>query len=588
MKVNINNISVKNFLSIGQKWLKIDFRKGLFRVTGENLDTDSRNGVGKSSIFIDAIMFGLFGKPVRKISLADIPNTINNGRGCEVKISFSVGATEYTIHRGIKPSFLKLLKDGEEVEQDSAKKFTQKKIDDIICSDFNTFSHLLIMSNSYSTPFLDLDSTKKRGILEDILGVSIFGKMNDILKKDNVSLNSDYKIAGKEYEYSNSSLVSLKDSIKELLGKSKSFKKNKKERINELTETITLVEEKIEKCKQAVMEGTDLEETISNNNEVLAKLKDEVLELSVNNQVLTKEIKSRKKILKELDDKPICPVCNTETNTDHIKKHINELKETIKVDKLKIDENEKKDSELEKDIDEIDSALTELDTKVRLAEKNDVKLSGLNDKIQDLNDRLVKVEDEKNNFDELIDKDDLKNKTNEVKRIKANLLELTKKRDYAEYIKKLLSDNGIKNYIIKKILTFWNKKVNFYLKELNSDFSILFDENLDAVIKSRNRDPLQYHSFSGGEKARIDVAILCSVLDLSKLQNSVDLNLMVIDELLDSALDAGGREDVLRLLRQKSLEEDASIYVISHATDLPTELFDKEITLYKKNGFTYI
>jgi DNA repair exonuclease SbcCD ATPase subunit len=188
----------------------------------------------------------------------------------------------------------------------------------------------------------------------------------------------------------------------------------------------------------------------------------------------------------------------------------------------------------------------------------------------------------------MINKDELKKRKTEVTEIKNKLVELTNEKDYSEYIKQLLSDNGIKNYIIKKILTFWNKKVNFYLKELNSDFSILFDHNLDAIMKSRNKDPLPYHSFSGGEKARIDVAILCSVLDLSKLQNSMDLNLMVIDELLDSALDSGGREDVLRLLRQKTLEEGSSIYVISHATDLPTELFDKEITLFKKNGFTFV
>jgi DNA repair exonuclease SbcCD ATPase subunit len=588
MKVNIKNISVKNFLSIGQKWLEIDFREGLFRVTGENKDTDSRNGVGKSTIFIDAIMFGLFGKPVRKISLGDIPNTINNSKGCEVKIGVQVGDTDYEIQRGIKPNFLRLLKNGEEVEQDSAKKFTQKKIDDIICSDFNTFSHLLIMSNSYSTPFLDLDSGKKRGILEDILGVSVFGRMNEVLKKDNVTLNSDWKIANKEYEFSNSSLSSLKNNIKELLEKSKSFKEDKKDRVDNLKETIDAVEVKIESCKQIVTEGTGLQEKIDEVTEGCGKLEEKRNTLSVDSQVLTKEVKSSKKVLKELADKPICPVCNTETDSDHIQEHIKSLNETIEGNTKKINSNDGKGEKLESELESLNATLSDYNAKIKLAEKNDVKLSALNDKIGDLQERLGKVQNEKNNFDELIDKDDLKKKTAEVKQIKENLTELTKKRDYAEYIKQLLSDNGIKNYIIKKILAFWNKKVNFYLKELNSDFSILFDENLDAVIKSRNRDPLQYHSFSGGEKARIDVAILCSVLDLSKLQNSIDLNLMVIDELLDSALDAGGREDVLRLLRQKSLEENASIYVISHATDLPTELFDKEITLYKKNGFTYI
>lgn len=587
MKLDIKGISIKNFLSVGQKWLDVDFRQGLFRVTGENQDTGSRNGVGKSTIFIDAVMFGLFGKPVRDINLPDIPNTINNGKGCEVKIKFSIGNDEYMIHRGINPGFLLLHKNGTELGQDSAKKFTQKKIDEIIGSSFKTFSHLLIMSNSYSTPFLDLDTNSKRAILEDILGVSIFGKMNDQLTKETKDLNTEYKMVSKEYDILSSNLKSMKANIKKLLSKSKAFKEDKETKINSLNEKIELVENEIKKCEKS-KDIVKVNESIDKLVEKRNKLSEEKESISVNVKVLEKEIKTANKTLKELGKNPTCPVCGTETNSDHVQKHVAELNSTIDDNTKSVEDAEEKELKLQTESNELTEKITELRNEVINIEKNSVKLSSLNEKMETLKERLENAENQTNNFEEMIDKEELRNKTNEVAETKEKLVEYTREKTYSDYIKKLLSDNGVKNYIIKKILSFWNKKVNFYLKELNSDFSIIFDENLDAVIKSRNRDPLQYHSFSGGEKARIDVAILCSVLDLSKLQNSIDLNLMVIDELLDSALDSGGREDVLRLLRNKALNNNASIYVISHATDLPIELFDKEITLYKKNGFTSI
>jgi len=178
MKVIIKKLHLKNFFSFGNKWSTIPFEQGLYRVQGENLDNNTRNGAGKSVGYCDGLMFGLFGKPLRKINLPDIPNTINGKKGCEVKLELSIEGKEYMIYRGIAPGFLKLYenytagdedkKNNDSETQDSAKKFTQKKIDDLIGSNYNTFSHLLVMSNSYSAPFLDLKSDKKREIIEKL------------------------------------------------------------------------------------------------------------------------------------------------------------------------------------------------------------------------------------------------------------------------------------------------------------------------------------------------------------------------------------------------------------------------------------
>jgi DNA repair exonuclease SbcCD ATPase subunit len=195
---------------------------------------------------------------------------------------------------------------------------------------------------------------------------------------------------------------------------------------------------------------------------------------------------------------------------------------------------------------------------------------------------------ESNTLNELIDVDKESNKLDEYTTISTQLKSLHYKFNNLSFMRKILSDDGIKNYIIKKVIKYWNMKVNSYLSEMNVNFSIQFDENLDSVLKSRNRNCYSYHNFSGGERSRIDVAILLSMLDLSRLQNNIDLNLMVIDELFDSAIDTNGREEILNLFKNKSVSENKSIYVISHSSDLPTELFDKEITIYKKNGFTYV
>ena len=192
MKITIQEVSLRNFFSVGNKWLSLQFDKGLFQVTGHNLDTNTRNGVGKSITICDSLMFAFFGKPVRKINLTDIPNTINGKKACEVKLKFLVEDKPYMIHRGLKPGFLILYenyKEGDEKlskneneKQDCLQKLTQKRIHELINANFNTFSHVLIMSNSYTSSFLDLEKAKKREIIEDILGISIFGKMCDVAK----------------------------------------------------------------------------------------------------------------------------------------------------------------------------------------------------------------------------------------------------------------------------------------------------------------------------------------------------------------------------------------------------------------------
>jgi DNA repair exonuclease SbcCD ATPase subunit len=596
MKVTIQKVSMKNFLSVGNKWLTVDFREGLYRVMGDNLDNNTKNGVGKSSVFIDSLMFGLFGKPVRKINLPDLPNTINGGKACEVKLWFSIETKEFLIHRGIKPGFLKLyenykegdedLKNNKDEIEDSAKKFTQKKIDELICSNFNTLSHLLIMSNTYTSPFLDLDTKKKREIIEDILGVSVFGSMANKAKEESLSLKSELKVSEKEYEMGKSSCESMEESIIKLKEKSDEFDENKKKKLDKIKGRLKEINGDIKGIETKVEDESGIKKKIDLLNTHLEanKSKDDELYLSKNlNKALSK---SSKVTLNQLKDKPTCPICNTETSSDHIKEHIDELESGLATCISNIKSCDEKREVLEEKANKIEEKISSLENKLEKAKNQVREIEDLKKEKSRIKEDVISIKGEKNNFLELINEEELEEKKEDIRKLEIQLEDLGTQRKYYEYVRKLLSDDGIKNYIIKKVLKFWNTKVNFYLNELNAEFSIYFDELLNATIKSRNRDPLSYHSFSGGEKARIDVAILLSVIDISKIQNSIDLNVMVIDELLDGGLDDNGREDVLNLFKLMTQKQGKSIYVISHNSNLPLDLFDKEINLTKKNGFT--
>jgi DNA repair exonuclease SbcCD ATPase subunit len=596
MKINIKEISIKNFLSVGNKWITIDFREGLFRVTGENLDNNTRNGVGKSSVFIDSLMFAVFGKPVRKINLSDIPNTINNKRGCEVKLKFDVENDSYMIHRGVNPGFLKLyekysegdenLKNNDNEKQDSAKKYTQKRIDDLIKASFSTFSHILIMSNSYTSPFLDLEKNKKREIIESILGITIFGDMNDIAKSLSLDLKSELKVLEKEYELKKSNFSTIKENQERLKEKANEFDKNKKQKISKIKEKLKVLNKDIENSENNIQDENDLDEKIEKLEKFLKKNESKLENIKSDIKYSIKYKNEYEETLNEISDKPTCPICGTETNSNHVVEHINDLKTKIKkeIDSQNSLKNDK--TEILTKIEQIENKITDLNKIIRENRKFiNLKETSLKEK-ENLANQVKEIKEEKNNFLDLINEDELKEVSSNIKNLEVEVENMSSQRKYYEYIRKLLSNDGVKNYIFKKILKFWNMKVNSYLSKMNAEFSILFDEELDATIKSRNRDPLQYHSFSGGEKARIDVAILLSIIDISKLQNSIDLNVMVIDELLDGGLDDNGREDVLNLFKNMVDTQGKSIYVISHNNNLPNELFNKEITLYKKNGFT--
>jgi DNA repair exonuclease SbcCD ATPase subunit len=304
---------------------------------------------------------------------------------------------------------------------------------------------------------------------------------------------------------------------------------------------------------------------------------------------MEKESVALEKKLSKLQDSPVCPLCNTETTSDHIEEHLTQMRVTIKVNTKTIGVNKKTISSLVKKINMFSERQNELEGRIRESQEAESKISMYKERVNELDEQIGEIENKDENYEVFIDNEGIEKKEETIAKLEEELNEMSEEKDYYTFIKKILSEDGIKNYIVQSILPFWNTKVNTYLKEVNADFTIEFDNQLDAIIKSRGCDPLTYHSFSGGEKARIDFSILMSILDLSSLRSSLDLNITILDELLDgSGLSTNGKEDVLKLLKLKADTEKKSIYVISHHDTLSHDLFTEDIDLIKKEGFTYL
>jgi DNA repair exonuclease SbcCD ATPase subunit len=590
MKIHIRNLFLRNFLSVGNDGINVEYEEGLYRVKGKNLDTNDTNGVGKSTVYTDGLMYALFGRTVRSINKGDISNTINDKKGCETIVEFDINGAEYKIERGIKPDKLELQKNGEPVLQKCSVKLVQEEINKILGADFNTFIHLLVMSKSYTKPFLDMSGPEKRVVIEDILGVSIFGKMRDYIRKDvEKELNSVFKMKKREYESSLDTLQELRTKEKKIQEQIDNMKREREEKIEKLTTKKDKVEEILGGLRDAIINTDKMQDKVKKLVETKEEFTERKNEMKSENMTMEKEISSLSSKLAKLEDSPVCPLCNTETTSDHIEEHLTHMKETIASNADKIASNKKEVSKLMKKIKMFSERKTELEGKILASKEAEGKISMYEERSVELGEQIEEIQNKEEDYDVFSDTEGIEKKEKEVSDLEAEINKMSDEKDYYAFIKKILSEDGIKNYIIQSILPFWNTKVNTYLKEVNADFTIEFDNQLDAIIKSRGCDPLTYHSFSGGEKARIDFSILMSILDLSSLRSSLDLNITILDELLDgSGLSTNGKEDVLRLLKLKAETEKKSIYVISHHDSLSHDLFTEDIELIKKEGFTYL
>lgn len=558
----------KNFLSTGNNWSEVDLTDSHSSlIVGEN-------GSGKST-FLDALTFSLFGKPYRKINKPQLVNSINNS-DCLTEIEFEIGTNEYKIIRGLSPHILEINVNGKMLDQDGKLKDYQSILEKkILQVNFKSFTQIIILGSSTFQPFMQLTPAQRREVIEDLLDIQIFSRMNEILKFQITEVKQ--------------SIMTTNNSIK--------FNEEKRELLKTyIKRNRDATDEKIEKLKISIMSSLDMIEENDRKIKNLESGRDQLLNDVSRYDNIDNEITKLKTYLSQLEskikrvtdkvdfyhDNDSCHVCKQDISIEHKQSVVDELDINIK--------------ESEEGREEI---LEFLDTKMKLlaeCDKLSSKLVLLNGEINDIghntkwNKKSIDVVEA-----EIIDLTKIKEKSSgDDKRMKdivseSNLLttareELIERRHYNGIAYDLLKDTGIKTSIIKQYLPIMNSKINKYLQDFDCFFNFTLDENFDEVIKSNYRDEFSYESFSEGEKMRIDLALLFTWRAISKMKNSANTNLLILDEIFDSSLDDNGTEEFMKILT--TLDDSVNVFVISHKGDILVDKFDRTIKFEKVNNFS--
>jgi DNA repair exonuclease SbcCD ATPase subunit len=562
-------IKWKNFLSTGNQFTEVELTKEKSTVIV------GANGAGKSTI-LDALTFALFSKPFRKINKPQLLNSINQS-DCVVELEFDVGKNKYKVVRGIKPAKFEIYQNGVALDENASVVDQQKHFEQTILKmNYKSFTQIVVLGSSTFVPFMRLPLAARREIIEDILDIQIFSTMNVNLKEKVKVTNDELK----DHEYK----LSL---IKEKIDMQKQFmmdidKKNKED-----------IQEKEKRKETLLCEALNYETEIISNDETInektiavsdtSKVKATISKVdSIKNKITTKQKSyNKEKVFFQQNDS--CPTCG-----QSIEEHFKQEKITLLSDKLA--EVEKAMSDLGQQLSNLRSQedtfillideINELNLKNRQL-KNDI--NSLHRRIEELDDDIRKLRDSDVNQREQFSI--LKSLNEDGKRIQETVSETKEEKDCLLTAAQLLKDSGIKTRIIKKYLPTMNKLINDYLDKMEFSTSFMLNENFEEVIKSRYRDEFSYESFSEGEKARIDIALLLTWRSIAKLKNSVDTNLLILDEIFDGSLDQNGNSDLGWIL--KTFDEKTNVFVISHRDNI-ADKFDRCLRFEKHKNYSYV
>jgi len=563
------NLKWKNFLSTGNQFTEVNLAQDKSTIIV------GANGAGKSTI-LDALTFALFGKPFRKINKPQLLNSINMG-DCVVNLNFNIGRNKYEVTRGIKPAVFEVKQNGVALNQDASVVDQQKNFEQTILKmNYKSFTQIVVLGSSTFVPFMRLPLAARRDIIEDILDIQIFSSMNVNLKDKIRNINDELK----DHEYK----LSL---VKEKIDMQKQFmidieKKNKED-----------IQEKESRKEQFLTEALGYETEILNNDKEIdekssaisdtQKIKTTIAKVeTLKNKISTKQ-NSYTKEKSFFEENDSCPTCG-----QGIEEHFKHEKVSLLSDKLA--EVEKAMSDLGQQLSDLQSQentfillideINQLNSKNRQL-KNDI--NSLHRRIEDLDRDIRKLRDTDVSQREQFSI--LKSLDNQSKEIQKVISETKEEKDCLTTATQLLKDSGIKTRIIKKYLPTMNKLINEYLDKMEFSASFMLDESFSEVIKSRYRDEFSYESFSEGEKARIDIALLLTWRSIAKLKNSVDTNLLILDEIFDGSLDQSGNSDLGWIL--KTFDDKTNVFVISHRDNM-ADKFDRCLRFEKHKNFSYV
>lgn len=562
-------IKWKNFLSTGANYTEVELTHSKSTIIL------GANGAGKSTI-LDALTFALFARPFRKINKPQLVNSINQ-TDCEVEINFDIGKNKYKVIRGIKPAKFEVYQNDLMLNQDASTVDQQKHFEQTILKmNYKSFTQIVVLGSSTFVPFMRLPLASRREIIEDILDIQIFSTMNVNLKEKTKVISDELK----DHEYK----LSL---IKEKIDMQKKFmldieKKNKED-----------IQEKENRKDTLLYEALDYESEIINNDQTINEkssavsdtkaLKATISKVSSLQEKLSTKRKSHSKEKKFFEENDACPTCG-----QSIEEHFKQEKISLLSNKL---------AEVEKGVSDLGQQLSDLQSKENIFILLIDEINELNQKNRQLNNEIKsihrRIEELDNDIRKLRNSDInqreqfsiLKSLDEDSKQAQKTISETKEEKDCLATAAQLLKDSGIKTRIIKKYLPTMNKLINDYLEKMEFASSFTLDENFEEVIKSRYRDEFSYESFSEGEKARIDIALLLTWRSVAKLKNSVDTNLLILDEIFDGSLDQSGNSDLGWILQ--TFDEKTNVFVISHRDNM-ADKFDRCLRFEKHKNFSYV
>lgn len=559
----------KNFLSTGNYFIEVDLTKSSTNlIIGEN-------GAGKSTM-LDALSFALFGKSHRNITKKQLVNSINN-KDCSVEVEFRVGGKEYRVVRGIKPNKFEIWKDDLMINQSShAKEYQEILEKNVLQMSHKSFHQIVVLGSSSFVPFMQLNSTSRRDVIEDLLDINIFSKMNSILKEKTSALKTEVEANTHAIDVVKTKLSAQKKYIRDLTAINTQHRKDKEDEIKDIQSEISDLNDA----------NTLLSATVT---DLLPKITEELNSVRTNKQKLEQynaqfqsQVKAVVKEAKFFDENETCPTCEQDIAEDL--RTSKKDTATAKAKKLKgaMDKAQEQLDVFTTTITDLESRLNDCLSEQNTLNSNQQTIERLNrnvDKIRaDLDDMTNSSGDMHQANQDLNDLDTELHELNDQKYI------LNEKASYNRIAGELLRDTGIKTKIIKQYVPVINELTNKYLQILDFFVHFELDESFNETIRSRYRDAFSYDSFSEGEKQRIDLSLLFTWRQIAKMKNSVSTNLLILDETFDSSLDDDGVDNLMKII--ETLKEDTNVFVISHKSELEDAHFERKLQFFKDKNFS--
>lgn len=563
MRINLEKISYKNILSVGANGIELELNKDHTTLIS------GRNGASKSTV-IEAIIFALYGKPYRDVNKNQLINAINK-KNLEVELWFNIdNKHNYYIKRGIKPAVFEIHVDGTPMDMESNVRDYQKLLEtDILKMTYRTAKQIVALGTAGFTPFMQLKPADRRSIVEDLLDIEVFSKMSENNKKliDTIVVSGEKTSI--ELEKLTNELTLRKQHINEI-------KKDKTKQINEIKEKIKPL---ISKSEQAVLSNIKHAENIKKLDSMLI----DVSSLSkTTEELLTKqnETKNITKGIRFFEEHAKCPTCKQGIDKEFIEMKIKQYTDEVNIAKEKESELESTRQELVKQKEKNNKIIDKKSEIQLLVNNNNLHINSWKKEIDNLYEDINKISNEA----KTIDKTNIIELEEQSKILLKEKTTINDKKHCHSIVTLLLKDSGIKARIISQYIPIINQLINNFLNIMDANYKFELDSEFNEVIKSRGRDDFSYASFSQGEKMRIDLAILFTWRELIKLKNASAFNILIMDEIMDSAADQDGVDSIMKILHD--LKDN--IFIISHNEKIDGTMFDNHIAMVKRGNFSYV